>query len=203
MKRACKVIVAITVILSILLSLAGCSPSSKAESTVKGMFRALKKLDFDAAEKYVDVNAFNLSELGNDLSPQVKLVASCLLSKMTYEIVSTEEINDNIVKVTVKVRALDLMPVLGRFGADYLKYTLSYAFTSPKPSEKEINEKVEQIIKEIVADGDLKYSTTEVTLEVVQENGKWRVASGKTLFDALFGGVSGALKTIAELFLGK
>ena len=201
MKKACKVIVAITVILSILLSLAGCSPSAKAESAVKGMFKALKKLDFEAAEKYVDVNAFNLSEVGNDLSPQVQLVAKYLLSKMTYEIVSSEEVNENIVKVTVKVRALDLMPVLTRFGADYLKYTLSYAFTSPKPSEKEVNEKVEEIIKTIVADGDLKYSTTEVTLEVVQENGKWRVASGKTLFDALFGGVSGALKTIAELFL--
>lgn len=201
MKRACKVIVAITVILSILLSLAACSPSSKAESAVKGMFRALKKLDFDAAEKYVDVSAFNLSELGNDLSPQVQMVAKYLLGKMTYEIVSTEEINDNNVKVTVKVRALDLMPVLGRFGTEYVKYTLSYAFSSPKPSEKEINEKIEQIIKEIVADGDLNYTTTEVTLDVVQENGKWRIASGKTLLDALFGGVSGALKTIAELFL--
>lgn len=201
MKRACKVIVAITVILSILLSLAACSPSSKAESAVKGMFRALKKLDFDAAEKYVDVSAFNLSELGNDLSPQVQMVAKYLLGKMTYEIVSTEEINDNNVKVTVKVRALDLMPVLGRFGTEYVKYTLSYAFSSPKPSEEEINKKIEQIIKEIVADGDLNYTTTEVTLDVVQENGKWRVASGKTLLDALFGGVSGALKTIAELFL--
>jgi len=201
MKRACKAIVAITVIVSILLSVAGCSPSAKAESAVNGMFRALKKLDFEAAEKYVDVNAFNLSELGNDLSPKVQLVARYLLGKMTYEIVSTEEVNDSIVKVTVKVRALELMPVLTRFGADYLKYTLSNAFVSPKPSEEEVNEKVEQIIKDILADGELKYTTTEVTLEVVQENGKWRVASGKTLLDALFGGVSGALKTIAELFL--
>lgn len=201
MKRVCKVVTAAVVVLSILLSLAGCSPSTKAESAVKGMFRALKSLDFEAAEKYVDVNAFNLSEIGNDMSPKVQLVAKAILSKMTYEIVSSEEVNDNIVKVTVQIRALDMMPVLTKFGAEYVKYSLSNAFADPKPSEEEVEKKVEEIIKDIVADGETKYTTTEVTLEVTQENGKWRIASGKTLLDAMFGGVTGALKTIAELFL--
>lgn len=199
MKRVLKTITAIILVLATVLTLSACGATAKAESAVNGMFRAFKRLDFDAAEKYVDVDAFNLSELGNDLSGNTELFMRYLFGKMSYKIISSEEIDENKVEVKTEVTAVALGPVLVKFIGASMEYSLSNLFADPKPTDEEVAEKMEEIMKEIVADEGLKMTTTEVVVQVVQENGKWRVSSEDTLVDALFGGITDALADIAGL----
>lgn len=200
MKNILRSTIAILLVLATLFAFTGCSNTAKAESAVSGMFRTLKRLDFDAAEEYVDVSAFNLSELGNDIAGNTKLFMRYLFGKMDYKILSSKEIDNKTVEVTVEVKAVALGPVLVDYLGEMLKYNLSNILGS-KPTDEEKAEKAEEVLKEIVKDEDLKMKTTEVVIKVTEQNGKWRVASEKSLIDALFGGIASAVEDIAGLAL--
>ena len=54
--RRFKSITAIILTLILILSLTGCGEIKKAETAVNGMFTAFKNLDFEEAQKYVNVD---------------------------------------------------------------------------------------------------------------------------------------------------
>lgn len=198
MKKILRSTIAILLVLATVFAFTGCSSTSKAEAAVNGMFRTLKRLDFDAAEDYVDVNAFNLSELGNDIAGNTRLFMRYMFGKLDHKILSSKEIDNKTVEVTVEVKAVALGPVLVEYLGAMLKYNLSNIF-GDEPSEEEKAEKAEEVMKEIIKSEDLKMTTTEVVIKVTEENGKWRVASEKSLIDAMFGGIASAIEDIAGL----
>ena len=50
-----KRIFALILVLALAMSLAGCGEIKKAEASVNGMFMSFKNLDFDEAQKYVNI----------------------------------------------------------------------------------------------------------------------------------------------------
>ena len=67
MKTTYKRLAALLLAILMLVSLCGCStPTKEAEASVKGMFEAFKALDFEKAEKYIDIEDMKLSQVEED-----------------------------------------------------------------------------------------------------------------------------------------
>ena len=62
MKRFGKKVIAIILVLTMVLPFTGCSTTANAERAVEKMFTSFKKLDFEKAEKHVELNVFELPE---------------------------------------------------------------------------------------------------------------------------------------------
>ena len=61
-----KSIIAVVLTLVLVFSLTGCGEIKKAETSVNGMFTAFKNLDFEEAQKYVNVDDITNGENSND-----------------------------------------------------------------------------------------------------------------------------------------
>ena len=111
--RKIKSTIAVILTLILMLSLTGCGEIKKAETAVNGMFTAFKNLDFEEAQKYVNVE--EITKTDNDTDENSKLIMETVFNKLNYEIVSSEKIDDNTVIVKTKITAIDMKPVMREF----------------------------------------------------------------------------------------
>ena len=145
MKRI-KTITAIILTLILTLSLTGCGEIKKAETAVNGMFTAFKSLNFEEAQKYVNVD--EITKAGEEANENSMLIMETVFDNLSYEIISSEKVDNETVIVKTKVTATDMKPVLGEFLAKALEYAFSNAFANPQPTEEETNKKMEEILVE-------------------------------------------------------
>ena len=200
MKKIIKTTVSLLLVVTMLLSFAGCSKTSGAERAVKNLFNAFKALDFEKAQKYIDTGALEIDGAGELLEGGAETFMKKIFGKLEYKIVGAEEKDENTVTVKVSMTSVDMGPVLADFVAKALEYALSNVLSNPSEEEKE--KEMEKILDEILSASDLKKTTSEVQLTVVKGEDGWKVASGDTLTDALFGGLSEALDDLQGLFAG-
>jgi len=193
-----KKIVAILLSLVMAFSMVGCSPARKAEKTVDKMFSAIERADFQAAEKYIDLGNFDPEQLDESPVGEADVYVKCLLDSVEHEIISSEEIDENTVNVTVDVTTVALGPVLGDFATEAMAYALSSAFDD-KPSEEEISKDMAKLFKEVMSKDDLKMNTNEVVIKVVKDDKNWTIAGEDTLVSIIFGDVENLLNTINDV----
>lgn len=194
-----KSIIAIFLTLMLMLSLTGCGEIKKAETAVNGMFAAFKKLDFEEAQKYVNVE--DITKTDNDTDKNSKLIMETVFDNLNYEIVSSEKIDDNTVIVKTKITATDMKPVMGEFFSKALEYALSTAFSTPQPTEEETNKKMEEILVECVSKPDLATVTNEVDIKVIKTESKsWKIEADETFVNAVLGGLAEAAKEMENAF---
>lgn len=198
MKRFGKKVIAIILVLTMVLPFTGCSTTANAERAVEKMFTSFKKLDFEKAEKHVELNVFDLSALDEVITGGSEMVMKGLFSKLDYEILSSEQIDDETVNVTVKITSAALAPILGEFALEAAKFTFANIFDN---TDEDTAEAMAGIFKEIMADPELKMVTSEVTIKVVKDGDEWKVASGDTLADVIFDGLQQGLESLSNLVL--
>lgn len=194
-----KSITAIFLTLILMLSLAGCGEIKKAETAVNGMFAAFKNLDFEEAQKYVNVE--EITKPDNETDENSKLIMETVFDKLNYEILSSEKIDENTVMVKTKITATDMKPVMGEFISKALEYAFSTAFSSPQPTEEETNKKMEEILVECASKPDLATVTNEVDIKVVKTESKnWKIEADETFVNAVLGGLTEAAKEMGNSF---
>lgn len=194
-----KSITAIFLTLILMLSLAGCGEIKKAETAVNGMFAAFKNLDFEEAQKYVNVE--EITKTDNETDENSKLIMETVFDKLNYEILSSEKIDENTVMVKTKITATDMKPVMGEFISKALEYAFSTAFSSPQPTEEETNKKMEEILVECASKPDLATVTNEVDIKVVKTESKnWKIEADETFVNAVLGGLTEAAKEMGNSF---
>lgn len=183
----------------LMLSLTGCGEIKKAETAVNGMFAAFKKLDFEEAQKYVNIE--DITKTDNDTDKNSKLIMETVFDNLNYEIVSSEKIDDNTVIVKTKITATDMKPVMGEFFSKALEYALSTAFSTPHPTEEETNKKMEEILVECASKPDLATVTNEVDIKVIKTESKnWKIEADETFVNAVLGGLAEAAKEMENAF---
>lgn len=69
------------------------------------------------------------------------LIMETVFGNLSYEIISSEKVDNNNVVVKTKVTATDMKPVMREFLTKALEYAFSNAFSSPQPTEEETNKK--------------------------------------------------------------
>lgn len=197
--RKIKTITALLLTLVIVLSLAGCGEIKKAETAVNAMFVAFKNLDFEEAQKYVNVE--DIINTDNETDKNSKLIMETVFDKLNYEIISSEKIDNNTVFVKTKITATDMKPVMGVFFSKALEYAFSTAFSTPQPTEEETNKKMEEILIECASKPDLTTVTNEVDIKVIKvESNDWKIEADETFVNAVLGGLAEATKEMENAF---
>ena len=171
----------------------------KAETAVNGMFAAFKSLNFEEAQKYVNVE--DITKAGNEANENSMLIMETVFGNLSYEIISSEKVDNNNVVVKTKVTATDMKPVMGEFLTKALEYAFSNAFSSPQPTEEETNKKMEEILVECASKPELATVTNEVDIKVVKtESKEWKIEADDTFVNALLGGLADAAKEMENAF---
>ena len=198
MKRF-KSITAIILTLILTLSLTGCGEVKKAETAVNGMFTAFKALNFEEAQKYVNVD--EITKAGEEANENSMLIMETVFDNLSYEIISSEKVDNETVIVKTKVTATDMKPVLGEFLSKALEYAFSNAFADPQPTEEESDKKMEEILVECASKPDLATVTNEVDIKVVKTESKdWKIEADDAVVNALLGGLADAAKEMENAF---
>jgi len=202
MKNFTKTLTSVFLCFILVLSLSGCSEVQKAESAVNNMFTAFKNLDFDEAQKYINVEDIKISELEEDGSAtsDYDMFMRALFNKLDYKIISSEKIDNDTVNVTTEITAVDMKPVLTDYFTEALKYAFSTMFDDPQPTEEETAEKMEEIFFNSASKADLALVTNEVVIKVINVDGNWKIVSDDALANALFGGLISATEELANSF---
>ncbi len=193
-----RIITSFVLAVCLILSLSGCGEIQKAESTVKGMFEAFKNLDFEEAQKYVNVG--DITSVSDEASVNVEKIIETVFGSLDYEIVSSEKVDDHVV-VKTKITAIDMKPVMSDFFSKALEYALSNAFSSSQPTEEETTAKMEEILVECLSKSDLTTVTNEVYIKVVKnEDKKWEVEAEDDFVNAVLGGLMDAVEEMSNAF---
>lgn len=195
-----KVLTAVILAFLLMFSLTGCGEIEKAESAVKGMFEAFKSSNIEEAQKYVNIE--DITSAGKtDMTKDSAVITDTVFKNLSYEIVSSEQTDDNTVIVKTKITTTDMKPVMGEYFSKTLEYTLSNVFTYSELTEEEKSAKMNEILEECVSKDNLDTVTNEVDIKVVKnDNNEWKIESDETFVNALLGGLIEAIEDLQESF---
>jgi len=204
MKKFVKVISVLISVMLIVLSLVGCNETKNAQNTVFQMFESFKKLDFETARMYVNVDELQLSKdkSKNTVTNNQQMFMKSMFDKLQYTIVSAEKIDKNNVLVKVEVTAVDMKPVMGEYISEIFKISFANAFTSS--AEKKSEEQQQKIMEDkfvgLVNKPDIAMISNTVDLKVQKVDKLWKVIPDETFVNALFGGLSEVAKDMEKSF---
>lgn len=205
MKNSIKIFVSLTLILAMMLTLTGCGEIKKAEATVNNMFIAFKTLNFEEAEKYVNIDEITISDSEEatedmDFMSDEYMMMKALFDKMNHKIISSEKIDKDTVKVTTEVTAVEMKPILTEFLGNAITYAFQSAFSDSKPSDEEMSAKMSEMFMESASKSDLSTVTNTVTITVVRKDKQWKVESDEAFVNAVLGGGVTAMEEIEKSF---
>lgn len=194
MKKSIKTIIAVSLVFAIILSLTGCGEIKKAENTVNNMFAALKEGNLEAAQKYVDVDDFTGGDDGDSLTENNEIMLKAVFGGLEHKILSSEQIDGDTVTVKTEITATNMKTVMEEFIMDALSYAFAAAFTTPEPTEEEVNQKMEELFMAAATKPDLETVTSTVDIRVVRTEGNvWKIDADETFANAISGGLYEAL----------
>lgn len=186
-----KKIIAIILSVAMVLSLAGCGETAKAEEAVTNLFEAFKAGEIDKAEAYLLKDADGAEDESGDMFNHV-------FTKLDYTIKSSEKISGDEVHVTASVTAPDMEVAVGEFFGKALEFALANAFSETPLSDEEYEAELEKIFIEATEDEDLGTVTNEVVIKVVKTDEGWKIESDDAFADAITGGMMTALKDMEQ-----
>jgi len=192
-----KTLLALLLVFVLAFSLTGCSsPTEQASATVTETLSALRDADEETIKQYL--NADELEGIGMD--DAVEMFKS-VFGGLEFEILSSEQVDENTVNVKTKIVARDMKVVMENFMGEVLKYAFSMAMADPQPSEEEMTAKMMDIFAECLADPDVEKITTEYVIPVMKnDEGGWYFESTDELIDVLSGGMMTAADELSKSF---
>ncbi len=176
------------------LSMTGCSQTKKAEKAVENMLDALQNYDLERAQEYMDVEAMEESVGSDDESSEEFM--RIIFEDMEYEILSSEQIDDETVEVSVEVTTIDMT----KFMQSYFAKALEFAFSNLDATDEETEAKMEELMQECLEDTRDERITQEAVATVVKGDDGWKVESDDALINAMLGGLPEATKNLEANF---
>ena len=185
MKKYFSLFITTVLLSTLLIFFCGCNEEKKAEKSVAGMFKAIKSLDFDGAQEFLDADNFYQGEDVKNLPEYARIILDELCGKLDYKIVKSEKINANKIIVTTEITALDVQPIM----TDFIKQALALSLGTSVLAKKDTETKLAKIARDLVSRSDLKTTTTTVDIDVVKNDKKWQIVSGEEFENAMSGGL--------------
>ncbi len=201
MKRVIKILAAVLAAQVLVMGLSACGSAKTPEGAVEGLFDALKDQDMIEAAKYVDLES--IEDLISDKSKveDAQTFLKEIGKKLDYEIISSEEVDENTAKVKTKVTSIDMTEVMKNYITKGMQYSLSSVFGSGVATDEENQEYMEELFMECLTDENVGTVTNEVDVTVLkQEDGSWKVNADSTFNDAVLGGIGNTAESILSEF---
>ncbi|HCX63848.1 MAG TPA: hypothetical protein DHN33_01375 [Eubacteriaceae bacterium] len=200
-------------IMLILLMLAGCSQEQQPAEAVEEFLDAAKDMDYESAACYVDSSSVNgeadfkgdflTSEETEEITDSTEAFTNYFesnLKKLDYEIVETEEIDEQSAVVTVDVSYVDSKPVIQAAFGELIVQAFSMAFSEVEMSEEEQAEMFEGIFAEKVESTPEKVVDETIEVSCVKQEEEWYISQpNKALFNAITAGLYSADEIFGEL----
>lgn len=183
MKKILKI--ALIVILIIVLVVGGYCialnmTKKQALETVDEMFTAIKTGDEEQIKQYIDIeNVTEENETTEESIAEDQEMEKAMLKNLNYEVVSTDvKINECTMKLNISNKNLKTV------FANYISKAFSVAFSQAfgAMTEEEMDEQLKQYFIEQYNSEDIETVTTEVTINMKKEDGKWNIDSDKDAF---------------------
>ena len=163
------------------------------EKTVEGMLNSLKNADFESVNKYVNYEEIvNESEILQN-SEMDEETQSLLFNKLTWKIsnISKEE---NTASVEVEITNKDFNQII----TNYTQEALRIAFSGESFTQEEQNNK----LKEQLKNEEIGTKTVTTTIQLVKQDGEWKVQADESLVNALLPGLQEAINSLNSIING-
>ncbi len=197
MKKTTRIISALLAIF-MLFSLTGCvSNAKKAEKEVSKLMGSVRSFDLNTINSYFNEKVDEDIDLDD---PTAQLILKTIFSNINYNIISSEEVDEDTVNVKTEITAIDMKPILATFLKDALAYAFTNAFSSTT-SEEDTEKKMAELFTEAIENSEKVEKTVTVDIEVNKDaEGNWKVEAGEAFVDALLGGLVSALEDLGDSF---
>ena len=163
------------------------------EKSVEGMLNSLKNADFESVNKYVNYEEIvNESEMLQN-SEMDEETQSLLFDKLTWKIsnISKEE---NTASVEVEITNKDFNQII----TNYTQEALRIAFSGESFTQEEQNNK----LKEQLKNEGIGTKTVTTTIQLVKQDGEWKVQADESLVNALLPGLQEAINSLNSIING-
>ena len=163
------------------------------EKTVEGMLNSLKNADFESVNKYVNYDEIvNASEMLQNTEMDEE-AQSLLFNKLAWKIsnISKEE---NTASVEVEITNKDFNQII----SNYTQEALRIAFSGESFTQEEQNNK----LKEQLKNEEIGTKTVTTTIQLVKQDGEWKVQADESLVNALLPGLQEAINSLNSIING-
>lgn len=163
------------------------------EKTVEGMLNSLKNADFEGVNKYTNYDQIiEQSELLQNAEADEEMQA-LLFNQLNWKIlnVSKEEENAN---VEIEITNKDFDKII----SNYTQEALKIAFSGESFTEEEQKAK----LKEQLENQEIGAKTVTTTIQLMKQEGKWRIQVEEDLINALLPGLQEALNSLNSIING-
>ena len=163
------------------------------EKTVEGMLNSLKNADFESVNKYVNYeDIVNESEMLQN-SEMDEETQSLLFDKLTWKILNISK-EENTASVEVEITNKDFDQII----SNYKQEALRIAFSGESFTEEDQNNK----LKEQLKNEEIGTKTVTTTIQLVKQDGEWKVQADESLVNALLPGLQEAINSLNSIING-
>ena len=163
------------------------------EKSVEGMLNSLKNAYFESVNKYVNYEEIvNESEMLQN-SEMDEETQSLLFDKLTWKISNISK-EDNTASVEVEITNKDFNQII----TNYTQEALRIAFSGESFTQEEQNNK----LKEQLKNEGIGTKTVTTTIQLVKQDGEWKVQADESLINALLPGLQEAINSLNSIING-
>ena len=163
------------------------------EKTVEGMLNSLKNADFTGINKYVNYDEIvNESEMLQN-SEMDEETQSLLFNKLTWKILNIAK-EENTASVEVEITNKDFDKII----SNYTQEALRIAFSGESFTQEEQNNK----LKEQLKNEEIGTKTVTTTIQLIKQDGEWKVQADESLVNALLPGLQEAMNSLNAIING-
>lgn len=163
------------------------------EEIVKIHFDTLKSFDSEQLSRYLSLENFLVTD--NSYNDHIgHVMAEQIHKNFDYEILSSKS-DGHKATVKVKITSCDFKNIVTTYETElnaYLKTSKSLA-----DGEEGRREKERQLLLDSIANNDAA-STTEVTIQMINDGTSWKMQMTQEIAQAVLGGIDSALADISE-----
>lgn len=200
MKKVLKV--ALIVILIIVLIFGGYFiylnlTKKQALDTIDKMFTAIKTGDEEQIKQYINIDGLKEEEEAEENVNEDKEMEKIMLNNLNYEVISTD-VKFNQCTLKLNISNKNLKTVFGNYMTKAFSLAFSQAFGAI--TEEEMNNQLKQYFEEQYNLESTETITSEITIELKKEKGKWTVNCDEDKFvDAVLPGYKEVVESLNNL----
>lgn len=201
MKKVLKIV--LIVILIIVLIVGGYFVAlnltkKQALDTVDKMFTAIKTGDEEQIKQYINIEELTEEEgATEENTSENEEMEKVMLKNLNYEVISTDvKLNECTVKANISNK--DLKTVFGNYMTKVFSLAFSQAFGAM--TEEEMDNQLKQYFEEQYDSDSIETITTEITINMKKENGKWNITCDEDKFiDAVLPGYKEVVESLNNI----
>ena len=178
-------------VLIMVVTLVACGGESP-EQAVNNALTAVKKADEETIERYFgEDDLMDSGDIDDDIDDIIdtEKSAKLLFENLSFETLSSQIDGDKAV-VETKITNIDLQSVFIEYLKEAFEVVMSSAFDAEADEDDEEREKeLEQLFTDLLNDEDNELVESTVEINLVKDEGSWRIDLDHELLDAIFGGL--------------